>query len=59
MKPRNMIGLFLTIGWFYFIVFFCSKYYERYLNTISYFIITTAILYIGGEIIAHFTPNKK
>lgn len=59
MKPKkNMLGLFLTFVWYYFVIFILTKYLKG-LNSISYYAITIVLLFVGGEIIERLTPNKK
>ncbi|MBU3102421.1 MULTISPECIES: hypothetical protein [Clostridium] len=59
MKPRTTIlGLVLTLVWYFFIIFITNKYLKGF-NNIIYFVIVLILLYVGGEIISHFTPSKN
>lgn len=51
-------SIILNLVWFYFVMFIANKYFKGF-NYIISSVITVAILYLGMEIIDHFTPNKK
>ncbi|SFB30303.1 hypothetical protein [Clostridium frigidicarnis] len=59
MKPKkNILGLFLTLVWYYFVIFIANKYLKG-LNTISYFTITIVMLLVGDTILERLVPNKN
>lgn len=59
MKPKKSIfGLFLTLVWYYFVIFIANKYLKR-LNTVSYFTITIVMLLVGDTILERLAPNKN
>lgn len=59
MKPRkSLLGLFLMLVWYYFVIFIANKYL-RGLNTIIYFTITIVMLLVGDTILERLAPNKN